>query len=206
MASHPRKPAPSAGHEKSPDLPPQRPGLTPAQLAALSLLEAGQRDAEVARAVGVARETVARWRSANAPFRAELFARLSDRRSAINARLDGLADQIIDCLTAAVANGDATTALALLRRMDGQRWPAGPITVAEACREIATREAESRRMAAMAEALAPDPVAARLERLLRAAWLPGEPDPLPACLVEARAAVDAAQAATDELPDEPTPR
>lgn len=51
------------------------PDLNIAQLNAIDLITAGLRDKEVAELVGVARETVTRWRLYNPKFQAELFRR-----------------------------------------------------------------------------------------------------------------------------------
>lgn len=77
--------------------------LTLIQLYAVDMLVSGHRDTETAEAVGVARETVTRWRLYNPKFRAELNKRRQEiwsssadkLRSIFRKSLDAIEEEVI---------------------------------------------------------------------------------------------------------------
>lgn len=107
--------------------------LNPQQAAAVDLVVAGQRDAEIAEAVGVTRQTVNAWRHWHPEFqaavnrqRADLWGEAADRlRTMLPKALDSL-EQMLD----APPDMSASTALAVVKLAgltgDGLR-PAGPL-------------------------------------------------------------------------------
>ena len=107
--------------------------LSPDQAAALDLLLAGQSITATAAAVGVARETVSRWRNNDPAFQAAYNAALQSVYDAGQARLLEARSKAIDRLAALV---DAKTpdiaikAAALLLRVGVDR-PAGSVHPAQ---------------------------------------------------------------------------
>lgn len=104
--------------------------LTPDQAAALDLLLAGQTITAAAAAVGVARETVSRWRNNDPAFQAAYNAALQSVYDAGQARLLEARGKALDRLAALVDSTDEATALkaaAALLRVDAPR-PDGPTT------------------------------------------------------------------------------
>lgn len=89
--------------------------LTPRQLDALDLILSGKRDAQVAEAVGVTRQTVNEWRRHHPAFRAALTAFLSDRLSAMGHRVAELQRDALELVGSAIEGGDAKVALGYLR-------------------------------------------------------------------------------------------
>lgn len=93
--------------------------LTPEQGQALDLLLAGQTVTAAAAAVGVARETVSRWRNGDANFQAAYNAALQSAYDATAARLLDARARAVERLAALVDSKDEATALkaaaALLR-------------------------------------------------------------------------------------------
>ena len=103
------------------------------QAAALDLLLAGQTVTAAAAAVGVARETVSRWRNNDPAFQAAYNAALQSAYEAGQVRLLDARARAVERLAALVDSKDEATALkaaaALLRvdvpRPDGPTSPAG---------------------------------------------------------------------------------
>jgi len=89
------------------------------QAAALDLLLAGQTVTAAAAAVGVARETVSRWRNGDANFQAAYNAALQSAYDATAARLLDARARAVERLAALIDSKDEATALkaaaALLR-------------------------------------------------------------------------------------------
>ncbi len=93
--------------------------LSAEQAAALDLLLAGQTITAAAAAVGVARETVSRWRNSDPAFMGAYNAALQSAYDATTARLLDARGKALDRLAALVDSEDEATALkaaaALLR-------------------------------------------------------------------------------------------
>jgi hypothetical protein len=112
--------------------------LTIEQENALDLLVTGASDRAVGEQVGVARETVTRWR-ANPFFSAALNRRRQELWASHTERLRAMVGGALDTLEKAVGAGDRKVALAVLKAADlGAGFPSGP-TDAE---EILRAEAE----------------------------------------------------------------
>lgn len=106
--------------------------LTPDQTAALDLLLAGQTITAAAATVGVARETVSRWRNNDPAFQAAYNAVLQSVYDAGQARLLEARGKALDRLATLVDSTDEATALkaaAALLRVDVDR-PKGATTAA----------------------------------------------------------------------------
>lgn len=106
--------------------------LTADQAAALDLLLAGQTVTAAAAAVGVARETVSRWRNSDAAFQGAYNAALQSVYDAGQARLLEARGKALDRLAALVDSNDPAIALkaaAALLRVDIER-PKGATTAA----------------------------------------------------------------------------
>lgn len=106
--------------------------LTADQAAALDLLLAGQTVTAAAAAVGVARETVSRWRNSDPAFQAAYNAALQSVYDAGQARLLEARGKALDRLAALVDSKTPEIALkaaAVLLRVDAPR-PGGPTTAA----------------------------------------------------------------------------
>jgi hypothetical protein len=107
--------------------------LTPDQAKALDLLLAGQTITAAAAAVGVARETVSRWRNDDPAFKAAYNAALQSAYDAGQTRLIDARGKALDRLAALVDSKDEATALkaaAALLRVDIDR-PKGEVDPAE---------------------------------------------------------------------------
>ena len=90
-------------------------GLTDKQLRATELLVAGQRPGAVAKAIGVSREQLWRWRTKNPAFGRHLETlRLELHASRVD-RLWTLMDKSLDVVEEALDEGDPQTAMQLLR-------------------------------------------------------------------------------------------
>lgn len=93
--------------------------LTPDQAAALDLLLSGQTITAAAAAVGVARETVSRWRNSDPAFQAAYNAVLQSAHDAMSKKLLDARARAIDTLAGLLDSDDQATALkaaaALLR-------------------------------------------------------------------------------------------
>jgi hypothetical protein len=72
--------------------------LTDRQLLALELILSGKTDPHVARAVGVCRRTVLRWRNSDAEFIAELRRRRKAAWRGVTDKLRALLDPAVDVL------------------------------------------------------------------------------------------------------------
>ncbi len=93
----------------------QKETLSIEQLNAIDLLVMGRTDREVAEAVGVSRQTVTSWRLYNPHFQAELNRR---RKEIWGAAVDKFRSLLLDALETvekAIKQGDAKTALEVLR-------------------------------------------------------------------------------------------
>ena len=98
--------------------------LSADQAAALDLLLAGQTVTAAAAAVGVARETVSRWRNGDANFQAAYNAALQSAYDATAARLLDARARAVERLAALVDSKDEATALkaaAALLRVEVER-------------------------------------------------------------------------------------
>ncbi len=93
--------------------------LTPDQAAALDLLLAGQTVTAAAAAVGVARETVSRWRNSDPAFQGAYNAALQSAHDAMGKKLLDARARAIDTLADLLESDDQAIALksaaALLR-------------------------------------------------------------------------------------------
>jgi alpha-beta hydrolase superfamily lysophospholipase len=107
--------------------------LDPNQVEALDLLLAGSTVTEAAAALGVARETVSRWRNSDPAFMAAYNAALQSAYDATTARLLDARGKALERLAALVDSKDEATALkaaAALMRVDIER-PKGNIDPAD---------------------------------------------------------------------------
>ena len=98
--------------------------LTPDQAAALDLLLAGQTITAAAAAVGVARETISRWRNSDPAFKGAYNAALQSAYDAAAARLLDARGKALDRLAALVDSHDQAIALkaaAALLRIEVER-------------------------------------------------------------------------------------
>ena len=89
--------------------------LSVEQLNAIDILVQGRTDQETAETVGVARETVTRWRNDNPHFAAQIN---RQRRLIWGCSHDGLralASRAVDTLDLALQNGDARAAVEVLK-------------------------------------------------------------------------------------------
>ena len=80
--------------------------LSLAQQRAIELLLLGYRDAEVAAAVGVTRQTVCNWRNHNEAFQAELIRRRLELWEAAKEELRGLVEKAIKVFREALSSED----------------------------------------------------------------------------------------------------
>ena len=116
-------------------------GLTTEQLAAIELLVTGQTDQEVGGAVGVARETVTRWRLYDPHFQAKLNQRRRDVFSAGADRLRALVPVAVETLEEELHNannpGRGQLALSVLKAIGMAAGDIGP-TDAQAIIDRAT--------------------------------------------------------------------
>ena len=103
--------------------------LSVEQLNAIDILVQGRTDQETAATVGVARETVTRWRNDNPHFAAQLNRQRRLIWSNSHDRLRALVSKAVDTLDAALQNGDARAAVEVLKAVGlyGQvQPPSGP--------------------------------------------------------------------------------
>lgn len=89
--------------------------LSPAQLAAIPLLLAGQSITDVAAAVGVARQTVSTWVNADAAFIAAVNAERLDLWEGHKDRLRSLVPKALDVLARGLDHADPRVSLAAAR-------------------------------------------------------------------------------------------
>ena len=125
--------------------------LSVEQLNAIDVLVQGQTDQETAEVVGVARETVTRWRNADPHFTAELNKQRRLIWGDSHDRLRALAGKAVDVLGVALDEGDSRVAVDVLKAIGlyGQvQPPSGPedaeLVLWEEAREWA--EMESKRL------------------------------------------------------------
>ena len=103
--------------------------LSVEQLNAIDILVRGRTDQETAETVGVARETVTRWRNDNPHFTAELNKQRRLIWGDSHDRLRALASKAVDTLETSLDEGDSRVALEVLKAIGlyGQvQPPSGP--------------------------------------------------------------------------------
>ena len=103
--------------------------LSMEQLNAIDVLVQGRSDQDTAETVGVARETVTRWRNDNPHFTAELNRQRRLIWGDSHDRLRALAGKAVDTLETSLGEGDSRVALEVLKAVGlyGQvRPPSGP--------------------------------------------------------------------------------
>ena len=103
--------------------------LSVEQLNAIDILVQGRTDQETAETVGVARETVTRWRNDNPHFTAELNRQRRLIWGDSHDRLRALASKAVDTLETSLDEGDSRVALEVLKAIGlyGQvQPPSGP--------------------------------------------------------------------------------
>ncbi len=103
--------------------------LSVEQLNAIDILVQGRTDQETAETVGVARETVTRWRNDNPHFTAELNRQRGLIWSDSHDRLRALAGKAIDTLETSLDEGDSRVVVEVLKAIGlyGQvQPPSGP--------------------------------------------------------------------------------
>ena len=103
--------------------------LSVEQLNAIDVLVQGRSEQDTAETVGVARETVTRWRNDNPHFTAELNRQRRLIWSDSHDRLRALASKAVDTLETSLDEGDSRVAVEILKAIGlyGQvRPPSGP--------------------------------------------------------------------------------
>jgi hypothetical protein len=109
---------------------PQGRNLSVEQLNAIDILVQGKTDQETALAVGVARETVTRWRNDNPYFAAELNKQRKLIWGTNQDRLRSLTTKAVDTIETALDAGDSKAAVEVLKAVGlyGQvKEPSGPV-------------------------------------------------------------------------------
>ena len=101
-------------------------GLTPQQAQVIALLLAGKSQVEAANAVGVAPESISRWKANNAAFVAAYNEAQQAHWDAITTKLDNLATHAIDALAGLMEDDDPKVRLQAVRLWLEHR-PARPI-------------------------------------------------------------------------------
>ena len=97
-------------------------GLSVKQELALELILCGINDGEIARRVGISRQTINTWRNHNEVFRMSLTGRREAARERHRVELSGLVSEAVGVMRAAVLEGDLLTrlwAVQALLRMSG---------------------------------------------------------------------------------------
>jgi hypothetical protein len=89
--------------------------LSPQQLVAVEALLSGQTHTEAAEAAGVSRQTVHRWRNESPVFQAAFNRARNELAAAVEARLRKLALRALDAVETSVEQGNAASALAVLK-------------------------------------------------------------------------------------------
>jgi len=89
--------------------------LSVEQLNAIDVLVLGKTDQETAKAVGVARETVNRWRNENPYFSAELNKQRKESWGVNKHRLQALTTKAVDAIETALDGGDSKVAIDVLK-------------------------------------------------------------------------------------------
>jgi len=92
--------------------------LSEQQLKAIDLLLLGKTDAEVAKEVGVTRQTVNEWKNKNDLFIVELNRRREALRDAVRERLLNIAYKAVDTVEKEIENGNWKLAMDLLKALD----------------------------------------------------------------------------------------
>ena len=126
--------------------------LSVEQLNAIDILVQGRTDQETAETVGVARETVTRWRNDNPHFTAELNRQRRLIWGDSHDRLRALASKAVDTLETSLDEGDSRVAVEVLKAIGlyGQvQPPSGPedadLVLWEKAREWAEMEFKKQR-------------------------------------------------------------
>ena len=126
--------------------------LSVEQMNAIDILVQGRTDHETASTVGVARETVTRWRNDNPHFTAELNRQRRLRWGDSHDRLRALASRAVDVLETSLDEGDSRVAMEVLKAigLSGQvQPPSGPedadLVLWEKAREWAETEFKKQR-------------------------------------------------------------
>jgi len=118
--------------------------LQPEQELAITELLAGKTDKQAAKAAGVSRETVNRWRNHDPYFQAELNRRQQEIWNAHKMSLRGLVGDAIETISRAMKD-NPTMAMKILEKCEGFaviQAPFGPTDVAGILRELARERAE----------------------------------------------------------------
>lgn len=107
--------------------------LTPRQETAVELLLVGKSDAATAKALGIHRTTIARWRAAHPAFQAELARRRAERFRAATERLRALVPKALDVLEDELDGDDRLpTAHAVLKMAGLDKLAVPPIETEDA--------------------------------------------------------------------------
>ena len=104
--------------------------LSVEQLNAIDILVLGKTDQETAKAVGVARETVNRWKNENPYFAAELNKQRKQLWRANGDRLRALTTKAVDAIETALDGGDSKAAIEVLKAVGiygAMEAPSGPV-------------------------------------------------------------------------------
>ena len=104
--------------------------LSVEQLNAIDILVLGKTDQETAKAVGVARETVNRWKNENPYFAAELNKQRKQLWGANGDRLRALTTKAVDAIETALDGGDSKAAIEVLKAVGiygAMEAPSGPV-------------------------------------------------------------------------------
>ena len=94
---------------------------------ALAGLLSGLSVTDTAKAAGVNRGTVHRWLKEDFTFQAAVHQGQHELRNALQTRLSNLAENAVSCVEKAIQEGDAKTAMALLRGLGLLKGKALPI-------------------------------------------------------------------------------
>ena len=148
--------------------------LSVEQLNAIDILVLGKTDQETAATIGVARETVNRWRNDNPYFAAELNKQRKESWGVNRHRLQALATKAVDAIEMALDRGDSKAAVEVLKIVGiygGLEPPSGPVDA-----ELVTMES-AKQWAAMELAKRPpssDPIMDLISRDSDLAYLTQE--------------------------------
>jgi transposase-like protein len=91
--------------------------LTPAQVKALQSMQYGMNFSQVARAAGVARQTLHQWRHHHEGFKAAMAKMQEATISNVQNRMISMTQEALDAVGDAITNGNAWIALEMLRAM-----------------------------------------------------------------------------------------
>src|SRR5437773_481571 len=89
--------------------------LSPQQEAAVDLLSLGRSITDVAKEVGVTRQTISCWRNGHAGFQSAFNQRRHELWEAVSVRLRTLLPAALDVVECALAKGDLKAALGVLK-------------------------------------------------------------------------------------------